>query len=220
MIARAVPGGARRTGSPREWLRARLSAQHVAAIARPWLAAGWIPADVLHALDWRPPHQGGRRWKITAGIEAPGAWAPWRLAHWRVDGVIVAPASRLAAEADALRRTAQGRRRAAAAALPGPAQAEAAAVAREQLAAASRRAAAVISQHHPAAEAGPSPALTRDRPARPEPAAPAPVRAAAEPPGDGPALARALLAVTDPAESDAIIHTWREHRRTVLGVLF
>jgi hypothetical protein len=42
---------------------ARLSDRHVAAIARPWLAAGWTPGDVLHALDWRPPHHGGRRWK-------------------------------------------------------------------------------------------------------------------------------------------------------------
>jgi len=60
--------------------------------------ANWMDwtdqTDVLHALDWRPPHQGGRRWKITAGIAAPGPWATWRLAHWRhADGTIAAPAS-------------------------------------------------------------------------------------------------------------------------------
>ena len=209
---------------------ARLSTWHVAAIARPWLAAGWTPADVLHALDWRPPHQGGRRWRITAGIAAPGAWANWRLAHWRVDGVIAAPASYHAAEADARRRAAQAERRAAtaaaaAAALPGNAQARAAAAARGRLAAASSRAAATIAQQHPAparfrrAATGPGDATSRDIPARPDIATqePAPGVPATEPPGDGPALARALLAVTSPAERDAIIRAWRDRRRTLPG---
>jgi hypothetical protein len=86
---------------------------------------------VLHALDCRPPYQGGRRWKITAGIAAPGPWATRRLAHWRhADGTIAAPASQLAAQADARRRAEQASQlaaqaAAAAARLPDHAQAQA-----------------------------------------------------------------------------------------------
>lgn len=189
---------------------ARLSARHVAAIARPWLAAGWTPGDVLHALDWQPPHQGGRRWKITAGIAAPGPWATWRLAHWRhADGTIAVPASQLADTADARRRAEQAERAAARAAaeaarLPDHAQAAAAEAARRQLAVA-------LARHRPvraAASAG-SAGDAGGSAARPPAEAAA---AAPEPPRDGPALARALLAVTNPAERDAIIRAWRGHR--------
>jgi hypothetical protein len=197
---------------------ARLSDRHVAAIARPWLAAGWTPADVLHALDWRPPHHGGRRWKITAGIAAPGPWATWRLTHWRhADGTIAAPASQLAAQADARRRAEQASQRAAQAAaeaarLPDHAQAEAAAAARRQLAA------AAIARRHPvdvASIAGPA-GLRRPvgvgGPGGETPRG-GPAAAATEPPGDGPALARALLAITSPAERDALVRAWRDRRR-------
>jgi hypothetical protein len=204
---------------------ARLSGRHVAAIARPWLAAGWTPADVLHALDWQAPHQGGRRWKITAGIAAPGPWATWRLAHWRHgDGTIAAPASQLAAQADARRRAEQAERAAARAAaeaarLPDRAQAAAAAAARGQLAAASPRAAAAIAGiaawaglRRPTLVAG-----SGDEPSRGDlvpagSAARSPAAAAAKSPGDGPAFARALLGVRDPAERDAIIRAWLARR--------
>ena len=205
---------------------ARLSTRHVATIARPWLTAGWTPADILHALDWRPPHEGGRRWKITAGIAAPGPWADWRLGHWRVDGVITAPASQLAAEADARRIAAQADRRAAAAAaaaaaLPDSAQISAAADARRRLAAASRRAAAEIARRYPACRAAPTAAAAGFRLAADGAAAAAQLPPSAdgpvETPGDGAALARSLLTVTDPAERDAIIRAWRDRRRTTLG---
>jgi hypothetical protein len=207
---------------------ARLSDRHVAWIARPWLASGWTPADVLHALDWQPPATGGKRWQISAAIAEPGAWARWRLGHWRhPDGTIMTPVSQLAAQADAARRAAQAERDAArraveASRLPDHAQADAAASARGQLAAASQAAAAVIARsvigqpaparfRRAAAVAGPA-----DEPPAGSVAGSAAAAATTEPPapeaGLGRGIARALAAITDPDERDALTRAWRARR--------
>jgi hypothetical protein len=74
----------------------RLSAEHVRWLGRPFFAAGWTPADVVHAIDHSPT---GRPHGFTAGIRSPGAWARARLALWLgPDGVPLPSRSQLAAE--------------------------------------------------------------------------------------------------------------------------
>ncbi|HEY3958703.1 MAG TPA: hypothetical protein VGM53_35525 [Streptosporangiaceae bacterium] len=79
-----------------------LTAEHVAAVIRPWTAAGWTPGDVLWALRHLPPDHAGRcrPYGYTAGIRHPAAWLAWRLARWASpDGTpLAAPSRRDAAE--------------------------------------------------------------------------------------------------------------------------
>jgi hypothetical protein len=56
-----------------------LSDRHVRHLARPFFAAGWSPADVLHALDHDPA---GRPYGYTAGVRSPAAWVRHRLMAW------------------------------------------------------------------------------------------------------------------------------------------
>lgn len=57
----------------------RISAEHVRSIARVYFRAGWIPADVVHALDHEPD---GRQHGYTSGIGSPAHWAAYRLGLW------------------------------------------------------------------------------------------------------------------------------------------
>ncbi|MGH3236855.1 MAG: hypothetical protein ACRDOH_27090, partial [Streptosporangiaceae bacterium] len=57
----------------------RLSAEHLRHLARPFHAAGWLPRDVLRAIDYEP---GGRQHGYSAGIRSPAGWVRARLAAW------------------------------------------------------------------------------------------------------------------------------------------
>jgi hypothetical protein len=57
----------------------RLSGEHLRHLARPFFAAGWLPRDVLHAIDHDP---GGRQHGYTAGVRSPAGWIRSRLAAW------------------------------------------------------------------------------------------------------------------------------------------
>jgi hypothetical protein len=126
---------------------ARLSPRHVRHLARPYHAAGWTPADVLEALEWRPD---GRRYLHTAAVRHPAAWARWRLGQWLgPDGLPLPSPSQLRAAQRRRQLAEQARRRAqhaAAEASRSQSAAARAAEARAQLAAASGRARQVISQ--------------------------------------------------------------------------
>ena len=87
-----------------------LSPAHVAHLARPQLAAGWTPADVVYALDHQP---GGRPYGFTATVRHPAAWARARLAAWLdPGGVPLASASQVRAAAAAATAAGQAARRA------------------------------------------------------------------------------------------------------------
>jgi hypothetical protein len=62
-----------------ERLLGAISARMLRHLARPFFAAGWTGADVLHAVDHDP---GGRRYGYTAAVRAPAAWIRARLAAW------------------------------------------------------------------------------------------------------------------------------------------
>lgn len=108
----------------RAWTGLKLTERHAAAILRPWLAAGWSPADLSHALAYE---RGGRRHsgRVDTIRDAQG-WLEWRLSSWLGPGRIPYPSP--SAERDAYaaaKRAAQDRRRtddaaAAAAAVPAP----------------------------------------------------------------------------------------------------
>lgn len=122
----------------------QLSARAVRHLARPFVAAGWTPADVLHALDHAP---GGRRHGYTAAVRSASGWAAARLALWTgPDGVLPPSPSQLRAEAERIRVAEQAARQARAAAdrAAGVDAAGPAAAARQMLAAASPAAARVI----------------------------------------------------------------------------
>ena len=60
-------------------LLGRLSAEHLRHLARPFFAAGWTPADLLHALDHDTR---GRQHGYSAGVRSPAGWVRSRLAGW------------------------------------------------------------------------------------------------------------------------------------------
>jgi hypothetical protein len=75
----------------------RLSPEHVRHVSRPYFAAGWTPADVMHALDHEPS---GRQHGYTSGIRSPAAWAKYRLGLWLgPDGLPLPSRSQLVAAA-------------------------------------------------------------------------------------------------------------------------
>jgi hypothetical protein len=58
----------------------KLSDEHVTAIARPFLAAGWSPADLQHALEHQPD---GRQHRTRLeNVRSPAHWLAWRLSRW------------------------------------------------------------------------------------------------------------------------------------------
>lgn len=59
----------------------RLSDAGLASAWRPFAAAGWTPADWLHAIDWRP--DGRQHRAALATIRHPAGWLTWRLRQWR-----------------------------------------------------------------------------------------------------------------------------------------
>lgn len=49
-------------------------------LTRPFLAAGWTEADVIHAVDHGPA---GKPWRQRlANVRRPVSWLRWRLTHW------------------------------------------------------------------------------------------------------------------------------------------
>ena len=77
----------------------RLSGEHLRHLARPFFAAGWTPADLLHALDHDTR---GRHHGYTAGVRSPAAWVRSRLAQWLdADSAPLPSASQRRAEAAA-----------------------------------------------------------------------------------------------------------------------
>jgi len=71
--------GAAQAMQERARLLRQISAEHLRHLARPFWAACWRPADVLHAIDHEP---GGRQHGYTAGVRSPAAWIRARLAAW------------------------------------------------------------------------------------------------------------------------------------------
>jgi hypothetical protein len=63
----------------RSRLLARLSREHLRQLAKQFYAAGWSPADVLHALDYGPD---GRQHGYSADVRHPAGWVRWRLSLW------------------------------------------------------------------------------------------------------------------------------------------
>jgi hypothetical protein len=61
----------------------RISAEHIRHLARPFFAAGWSGADILHALDHEP---GGRQHGYSAEVHSPAGWIRARLAGWLGSG--------------------------------------------------------------------------------------------------------------------------------------
>ena len=183
----------------------RLSAAHVAHIARPYWRRGWTIGDFLHALDWRP---GGRQWRFEAEVRHPAAWARWRFSAWHAPDGTPGPSAtqRRAAAAEAERRRQDQRRaeraRRTALAVPAPRYPAAAATARSQLAAASPAAAAVIARTAIGQPAALRPAATAHAPA----AGPVPAGTSLAD------LARALQDVRDPADRAAITGAWQARR--------
>jgi hypothetical protein len=60
-----------------------LSERSVLAIARPFLAARWSPADLAHAINHDP--QAGAHRSVIAGVRSAAHWLAWRLAAWTED---------------------------------------------------------------------------------------------------------------------------------------
>ena len=183
----------------------RLSAAHVAHIARPYWRRGWTIGDFLHALDWRPC---GRQWRFEAAVRHPAAWVRWRLSAWHAPDGTPGPSAtqRRAAAAEAERRRQDQRRaeraRRAALAVPAPRYPAAAATARSQLVAASPAAAAVIAR----AAIGQPAALRPTAAAHAAATAPVPAGTSLAD------LARALQDVHDPADRAAVTGAWQARR--------
>src|SRR6185437_1369623 len=55
----------------------------VTHLAAPFLEAGWTPADLGHAVDYRP--DGDQHRSPLRGIKKPAQWLRWRLSLWLVD---------------------------------------------------------------------------------------------------------------------------------------
>lgn len=121
------PGARERAGTPhhaetrppawRDGTLGRIPLPALLAIARPYTAAGWTPADLAHAVDHQP--DGTSHWH-TRRVRNPGGWARHRLSLWTApDGT---PArSRAQQLAEAARRS----RAAAQQELPAPVAARA-----------------------------------------------------------------------------------------------
>jgi hypothetical protein len=92
----------------------RLSVEHVAALVRVFVVAGWSMEDLAYALDYAP--DGSAHWH-SAPVRSPAGWLASRLAWWTDAAGTVRPgrSAQLAAAA-AAHRAAQGEQRAAAAA--------------------------------------------------------------------------------------------------------
>lgn len=63
----------------------RISTQYVAALLREWLLAGWTPADVQQAVNWRPD---GTAWPhnlVEHDVRHVPGWFRHRLRAWRAD---------------------------------------------------------------------------------------------------------------------------------------
>jgi hypothetical protein len=94
----------------------RISAEHIRSLARPFFAAGWTGADVLHALDHDP---GGRQHGYSAEVRSPAGWIRARLVGWlgpdavplpsRSQRVAIARAQVLADQAERRERDERGR---------------------------------------------------------------------------------------------------------------
>jgi hypothetical protein len=104
-------------------------------IARPFTAAGWIPRDLLWAIDHPPGDHGQHR--LSARVRHPVGWLRWRLGLWLAgDGTALpslsqlraAAAAKASGEAARLRELTGGR----AARLAGQLDDHAAAVARKR----------------------------------------------------------------------------------------
>ena len=94
----------------RAGLLRRLSCEHLRHLARPFFAAGWLPRDVLHAIDHAPD---GRQHRYTAEVRSPAGWARSRLAAWLgPDGAPLPSRSQQAAQAHRQALAGQAARRA------------------------------------------------------------------------------------------------------------
>jgi hypothetical protein len=87
----------------------RLSAEHLRHLARPFWAAGWLPRDVLRAIDYAPD---GRQHGYSAEVRSPAGWVRARLAAWLGPDGAPLPShhQQLAAAADRHRAYLAGRR--------------------------------------------------------------------------------------------------------------
>jgi hypothetical protein len=61
----------------------KISDKWCAWLARPWITAGWLPADLAHAADHHPV-RGRYGWSWDAGLK-PGPALAWRLSRWTTD---------------------------------------------------------------------------------------------------------------------------------------
>jgi hypothetical protein len=85
-----------------------LSREHVGSIIRPFVAAGWLPGDVLHAVNHEP---GGRPHGYGREVRYPAGWLRHRLSLWLTGATpAVAPSQRRAADRAALLAEQQARR--------------------------------------------------------------------------------------------------------------
>lgn len=64
----------------------RLTDQHVAALARPFTAAGWTEADFRHALEHGPERRHTFR---LSTVGSPMHWLAWRLSRWTTEPDLV-----------------------------------------------------------------------------------------------------------------------------------
>lgn len=64
-----------------------MSDRHLTAVLRPFFKAGWTPADILEALDYKLD---GSRWRNDAayGVRNVAAWLQSRLSNHRVNGLV------------------------------------------------------------------------------------------------------------------------------------
>jgi hypothetical protein len=71
----------------------RLSERAWRSVARVFVASGWCPGDILHALDFGPDDTAHRH---TAPVVNAGAWARYRLSLWLDDqgSPVLAPSQR------------------------------------------------------------------------------------------------------------------------------
>jgi len=97
------------------WAARWLSAVHVAALVRVFLAAGWSVSDLVYALDHAP--DGAAHWH-TAPVHSPAGWLAARLGWWTDAAGAVRPShtAQLATAAATHRRRLAGQRAAAEAA--------------------------------------------------------------------------------------------------------
>jgi hypothetical protein len=93
----------------RSRLLSALSARHLRHIAKPYFAAGWTAADVLHAVEHGP---GGRGHGYTADVRYVSGWLRSRLALWQnaENGPLPSRSQRLQAERDRIRADQSARR--------------------------------------------------------------------------------------------------------------